>query len=715
MKDLAFTRVAHKNEISITHSSVPLQLIRNLLLCSIILVPLIFTSQTVNAYSDPKILALHTLCLTGGSVILFLFLRGNLHLVLNFKPEIIFILSVCLFISINILSIFAAHNIQSSISLLKNILSFMIVMVWVLIEARKRSFVLKVASLITVTCFILALYGMLQYAGFDIIKLELIRTPVSTLGNPNFVAQFYLVALPFVLLTIILAQRPRYRYFYGSVLILSLVHLLLVHSRGGYVGILVGAITFLLLRWIFIIRRNHNQAVIINRRQVNIITAGLVLIFGTFMFLDRGRLAFEVATIFTEEHETNRYRILTWKDTLRMIQDYPFLGVGIGNFRFEFPRYRSAELWQLQDPWGRIQQIRTHNDYLNMLAETGVPGFMSFLAVVIIAILYGIRALIHGKNREQAWILSCSLSAITATLAHSYFDFNLYNEASALYFWIAVGITVSISLDSRKRAFIIRSKSSHIPFFVAAIPAVFVVSLIIPSYYSYISSLHVRQGIVNQNHSFYERALQNYSSALSISPHNLDALSRKADLLRNLERYEEATQIYLRWMALEPYMIPIYTRLGYCYIKLNQYDKAQQFFSSGLKINPNSSVLLNNMANLLLLTRNYDRALEYFKRSDEFTDDVNTANRINYVRALMATHENKKARRLLIALFLEEPENLQILNMLAQCEARLGNTEKAQSLYIRLYLLSPDMVRQQLRQKFSDIFQKKGKFSEDEN
>lgn len=682
---------------------------------SILLIPLVMTPATSGAYSDTKLLVLHVLGLCIGALIFSYLISGSLRRRLRDKKELIFFGLLIFYFFINLLSTLFALNFIESFFLLKNLSAYFFIASWVFFRSYDITFIRRLLGLVAIDSGIVSIYGLLQYAGFDFIPLEVARSPVSTLGNLNSVAQFYLAVLPLVCVGFLLATRLFSRYFYLSVIVLSVIHLLITHSRGGYVGFSVGLIIFIILysRVHYGSFRSIVKLLSVprNKTRLFIIVTGTIIVFSTFVFLDRGETLRQISTIALERQESNRYRLLTWQSTLKMIKDYPLLGVGIGNFRFNFPRYKSNELWEMQDPWGKIRQIRTHNDYLNILAETGIFGFLSFALLVIFVLVNAIKSLSRNPESTSALIQIGGITSIIATLTQSFFDFNLYNPHSAFFFWVALGMVARLSFG--ENFFLPPSGKTHTPLGIfypmlcILLMVVFVINL--SSYRFFVSSVYVRKATVFSLYGRNEKALKFYEKARTIFPHNIDCLAGEADLLRRTERYLSAVTAYKRWLQKEPFMLPIYTRIGYCYVRLKDYKLAYDYFQEGLKLNPQSPVLLNNMANLLLLTKEYSRSLEYFRRANKRPNPFSKANRLNFARVLLATGNDKEALEVLRQLYQEQPTNPQVIQWLAQCEYESGNIEQAKRLYLRLYLLSPEELKDKFLKQLQQITrQKKG-------
>jgi O-antigen ligase len=126
-----------------------------------------------------------------------------------------------------------------------------------------------------------------------------------------------------------------------------------------------------------------------------------------------------------------------------MFGQRPILGWGLGTFPVVYPEFRSF--------YTNFFVNEAHNDYLQVLAETGLVGFA--ITVWFLAVLYGrVRRKLGNwtSNMSAAVTLACTLG-ITGILVHSLVDFNLQIPANAALFYVFGSIAAAPGLLQRTR------------------------------------------------------------------------------------------------------------------------------------------------------------------------------------------------------------------------------------------------------------------------
>lgn len=236
----------------------------------------------------------------------------------------------------------------------------------------------------------------------------------SFLIHFNSLAGYLNLVIPFAIASAVLAKERALKVLGIVCACVAALALFLTQSRGGLLalaGVLIIAIWFLVPRMITRIKLFSGGAI-----------AG-ILIF-PFLLIHFERLQ-------GVDDATEFGRLAAWQAAATLFLDHPFLGIGYGNFRFV-----SSELVPVALPG----TLEAHNLYLQLLAETGLVGFLVFATVIGAFFFFSLRVI-----REQD--LLCRIiafgvcGAITATLIHGMVDylFNVSPQFGAL-FWIVLGL-----------------------------------------------------------------------------------------------------------------------------------------------------------------------------------------------------------------------------------------------------------------------------------
>jgi O-antigen ligase len=220
---------------------------------------------------------------------------------------------------------------------------------------------------------------------------------------------------------IAIGRKSRFSLLWGFALLIAAASLLFAGSRGG----LVALVTELLVLIVIIIARTRD------RKRVGLLcgAAGLFLAAVAFLlFLAPSELPARLATVtrFRDTEVTgNRPKVA--RDTLRMFRDNLAAGTGLGTFEAVYPQYQS---FVSDKTW-----TYAHNDYAQLLAETGLPGGLIALLGLIILVheAFWIR-LRSDLTRSRSWLQLGASLGCCGILVHSLVDFNLHIPANAAWF-----------------------------------------------------------------------------------------------------------------------------------------------------------------------------------------------------------------------------------------------------------------------------------------
>jgi len=135
-------------------------------------------------------------------------------------------------------------------------------------------------------------------------------------------------------------------------------------------------------------------------------------------------------------------RVSMFRDTWRIVRDHPWTGTGLGTLQTVFPGYESYYDGLIVD--------HTHNDYLELLADTGLAGGACMLGFVGLLIWRGLSNLRAAKDRLCRSFYSGALVACAGLLLHSLFDFNLHIPANALLFLLLASMATRDIAEPRQ-------------------------------------------------------------------------------------------------------------------------------------------------------------------------------------------------------------------------------------------------------------------------
>jgi O-antigen ligase len=222
-----------------------------------------------------------------------------------------------------------------------------------------------------------ALYGLLQRAGIDhpaVLRVyESRRYPVSTFGNTNAATEF---VAPCVALSLAALLRG------GLSRNLAAATLAVGSLYCGAAGTRAAAIALLAAAAFLTLRERSARSLAVGAATLAGWAVGFLLLRPAAPAEARNDPRAGGGGSAPESFEV-RARI--YASTLRMFTDHPALGIGAGNFPVAFPPYRDPEEARLSSHGFAVESSleSAHNDPLEIAAETGVPGLLALLGLLL--------------------------------------------------------------------------------------------------------------------------------------------------------------------------------------------------------------------------------------------------------------------------------------------------------------------------------------------
>ncbi len=153
----------------------------------------------------------------------------------------------------------------------------------------------------------------------------------------------------------------------------------------------------------------------------------------------------------TREEISGGVRLSIDRDCLRMFIKRPFLGWGLGAFPTVYPEFRSF--------YTTFFVNQAHNDYLQLLVETGVVGFSIAIWFLVVVFRRAASKLNNWTETASGALTVAALLGCVGILVHSLLDFNLQIPANAALFYVLCAIAANTPLQESQRRRVLRRHS----------------------------------------------------------------------------------------------------------------------------------------------------------------------------------------------------------------------------------------------------------------
>lgn len=258
-----------------------------------------------------------------------------------------------------------------------------------------------------------ALYDVLYPVQDEIAQIPAWEGRITSfLEHYNGLAGYLNLVLPFCLAFATGGTDPVLRTLSRWCLALAGIALLLTQSRGG----LLAFVTILLIHVYF---SSRNRKTRIRRVAVALIVCLLAAGVAGFFFQRLSEI----------DDFTAVSRLVIWGGAFTVFARSPLLGAGFGNLRTLM-----GGLLNLPDGWTGD----AHNLYLELLAETGLIGFVAFGSLIVLALRTALRQLSKTQNHFNKMIALAVFAAICGVLVHGIVDYLFHTtpQVTALFFLV---------------------------------------------------------------------------------------------------------------------------------------------------------------------------------------------------------------------------------------------------------------------------------------
>ena len=548
--------------------------------------------------------------------------------------------------------------------------------------------------------------------------------PASTFINRNFFAEFAVCTLPFSALLLATARDKARVALVGASTGLVIVAILMTGTRSALIALwLQAGLVLPFIAWRYAEQIGLTQW----RRSTRVVAIGVLA--GTVLGLglietgdpsiiseNRGTNALErgfkrTASIGPKDESLN-VRMVMWKATAEMIRHRPLAGVGAGAWESDIPLYQ-AEGSQLETDY------YAHNEFLQLLAEYGLAGWVFLLALFAYLLHAAWRTWADkGKSTEATadgpW-RAVFLCSILALLVVSNVGFPWRMAATgALFALCLAGLAASdarLGIAGRWAAVRLAWQPSFSMAMVVALGgslalAIYISNQAAESERKIIQATRIALSITatgNPRSPGYDKMkvqmLRLLREGIAINPHYRKITPIAADEMAKWGDWRNATWVWESVLTSRPHVVAVLTNAARGHISMGQHDKALELLLRAKKIQPSAPAVRS--LEVILYTRMGEEAKALALAKQALADnifDIDLANTTFYLAT--KTGDFALAERTVRMRMTRFPATsaagfIQMGTLYAN-PRQMNNPEKALEMFKQAMLLVPDGERRVL-------------------
>lgn len=450
------------------------------------------------------------------------------------------------------LSIFVSSHLSLSvISFIQLLITFSLFLNISILLHNRLHLINKIVFLFIVVVFLQCIFELKDFINLSnshSISVALAKLSGNT-GSINIFAANLAAKIPFLLFGILTFSTLK-KWLSIVSLFLAALLILLTASRASFLGLTIEVVLFLVL--LFKLQSNKKANIWL------IITIVIPLIFSYFSANlimqksnDTGRFKSvnsRVAEITNLSNTSSETRLANWTNAIEISKKNPILGIGIGNWQIESIPYEKYMANELQ------YSIHTHNDFLEITAETGILNGLIFLLIFIFTAIVNVKRIIKNNDTQIKLIAVVTLLMLIAYGIDSVFNFPLHRPTMQLILALILALTL-----------VNTTKTNEANTFNFSKLGIFTLILIssVTLYFSY----QLQQALLFENELKLDYELPETEQTLS-----------STFIQTNMPKHIEVNLS----------SVPFFEWLGKYYLKEKLYAKAHSSFNLSEKINPYS-------------------------------------------------------------------------------------------------------------------------------
>ena len=341
-------------------------------------------------------------------------------------------------------------------------------------------FITKVCFILMITGLIISIDGIVNYyfsyslflGKYIVISKSTFSANIkSNIGQRNFISDYLALLLPFSIYFLFsikgVIKIVNNERIHSIVLIklisfisfMTMLYVILISgSKGTYasagMALTIGGISYILW-WMLHGRSFKNDY----NRRLKVINTLFILVVICLTILSIVALTPKLTkllgtNIVQRAMNSLHSRKIAWDAAILQFKTNPIIGGGIGTFKYQFLNYQGKlQEMDLSNENRWMNAKRTHNDYLQMLGETGIIGFVLLMFTIVTLMIYFFKHLSRAKDGLFLCVIGAS---ILVTLFHSAVSFPMHILPNNMIPLFLISLTFGRALNTEKQSRIFR-------------------------------------------------------------------------------------------------------------------------------------------------------------------------------------------------------------------------------------------------------------------
>lgn len=502
--------------------------------------------------------------------------------------------------------------------------------------------------------------GLIQRLAADCWVQDIVTRIFGTFGQPNWLAAYIVTTMPLIWAQTQRVKSAPSRTFLFIANALVFATLLFTRSRSGLAAAAAGFGVYSLLSLLIYFRRTSEttkwSAWLSSFAGVALALALPLVIFGSeitpSVFEIKSRLDqtpqqsaqpstnpdTSIPLIERGGTESGEIRKIVWQGAWDIFRHNLLIGTGVETFAYSYYNYRPVE-HNLVSEWDFLYN-KAHNEFLNLMANNGLIGIVSYLSIIFVLIALSLRQVLFREIDDTSLVNAGLLAGFIALAVSNFYGFSTVSVGVLFFIYLAISVILTSDLKTPTlpaRKVKPRSDGTSLKlgqYLGVGLVGVLTVIIWYQIAVYFYADLVFAKATQAESSNDLTAALVDYNRALALAPYQARIYNSYADALSKAAYYyglEEELETMTRLAQLafsnsaqtfmrNPVHLNFYKTQAGVYLRLAPYDQsllqhADLILSTGLKLAPTDAKLMYNLGLIKIDQEATSAAQAYFEQA----------------------------------------------------------------------------------------------------